>query len=179
MQFQDFEDLTCVGIVLAPHGLKGELRVRPLTDTPEYYLKQTSFVVETAETMRQFRVREMVFRQDLWNIRFEGVDTRTKAGSLKSARLLLPDEQLRPLVAGEVFLHKIVGCRVEDSKGEVLGNISGTLETGANLVYEVKGGTHEFLVPDSPGIVLDLDVEARRMVIEPIPGLMENEAGDQ
>ena len=47
------------------------------------------------------------------------------------------------------------------------------LETGANLVYEVKYQGKEFLIPDAPGVVLELDLETRKLVIDPVPGLFD------
>ena len=49
------------------------------------------------------------------------------------------------------------------------------LETGANLVYEVEYQGKEFLIPDAPGVVLELDLEARKLVIDPVPGLFDDD----
>ena len=51
------------------------------------------------------------------------------------------------------------------------------LETGANLVYEVEHQGKEFLIPDAPGVVLELDLETRRLVIDPVPGLFDDVGG--
>ena len=80
---------------------------------------------------------------------------------------------MRPLEANEFFLHKIIGCRVEDQKGRILGKITDILETGANNVYEVSDGSSVFLVPDVPHVVLEMNVETKRMVIDPLPGLID------
>ena len=84
----------------------------------------------------------------------------------------MPDNHLRPLEANEFFLHKIIGCRVEDQKGQILGKIIDILETGANNVYEVSDGSSVFLVPDVPHVVVEINVETKRMVIDPLPGLI-------
>ena len=91
---------------------------------------------------------------------------------LKGCRLLLSDDQLKPLESNEVFVHQIIGCRVEDQKGRILGEITDFLETGANNVYEVSNGSSAFLVPDVPHVVLELNVETKRMIIDPLPGLI-------
>ena len=86
--------------------------------------------------------------------------------------MLLPDDKLRPLESNEVFTHEIIGCQVEDQKGRILGKITDILETGANNVYEVSDGSSVFLVPDVPHVVLEMNVETKRMVIDPLPGLI-------
>ena len=84
----------------------------------------------------------------------------------------MPDDRLRPLQSNEFFLHQILGCRVEDQKGQILGEITDILETGANNVYEVSNGSSAFLVPDVPHVVLELNIETKRMIIDPLPGLI-------
>ena len=111
-----------------------------------------------------------------WIVLFEEIDSRTAAEKLKSCRLLLPDDQLRPLESSEVFVHQLIGCSVEDKNGRFLGEISDVLETGANNVYEVRNGKSSFMIPDVPHVVLELDVESRRMKIDPLPGLIEETA---
>ena len=70
------------------------------------------------------------------------------------------------------FCTKIIGCSVEDQKGRILGKITDILETGANNVYEVTNGSSVFLVPDVPHVVLEMNVETKRMIIDPLPGLI-------
>ena len=86
--------------------------------------------------------------------------------------MLLPDDQLKPLESNEIFVHEIIGCRVEDQRGKILGEITDFLETGANNVYEVSNGSSAFLIPDVPHVVLELNVETKRMIIDPLPGLI-------
>ena len=108
-----------------------------------------------------------------WIILFEGINSRNDAEALKGCRLLLRDDHLRPLEANEFFFHEIIGCNVEDQKGRILGEITDILETGANNVYEVSNGSSAFLVPDVPHVVLELNIETQKMVIDPLPGLID------
>ena len=110
--------------------------------------------------------------KNCWIILYEEINSRNDAEVLKCCRLLLPDDQLRPLKSNEVFVHQIIGCRVEDQKGRILGEITDFLETGANNVYEVSDGSSVFLVPDVPHVVVEINVETKRMVIDPLPGLI-------
>ena len=54
-----------------------------------------------------------------------------------------------------------------------MGKISDFLETGANTVYEVQNATSNFMVPDVPHVVLELNLEAQQMIIDPLPGMIE------
>jgi 16S rRNA processing protein RimM len=63
---------------------------------------------------------------------------------------------------------------VYDRQGQDYGVVKGGFETGANLIYEVQHQGKEYMIPDAPGVVLELDLEARRMVIDPVPGLIDD-----
>jgi 16S rRNA processing protein RimM len=66
---------------------------------------------------------------------------------------------------------------VESTTGEPLGTIFQVVETGANDVYEVRHEGRTFLVPVVPHIVISVDTEAQKVVIDPIPGLLDEELG--
>ena len=89
--------------------------------------------------------------------------------------MLIADTRLRPLDEDEFFLHRLPGCRVYDQHGEDFGVVIRGIETGANLVYEVEYLGKEFLIPDAPGVVLELDLETRKLVIDPVPGLFDDD----
>ena len=169
----DYGHLTWIGTVLGPHGLKGEVRVRPLTDTPKYYLQEKEFLLESGEGLKRVEVLEIQFHKDICIIRLSGLETSDQAKALKCKRLLIADTRLRPLDEDEFFLHRLPGCRVYDQHGKDFGIVVRGLETGANLVYEVEYQGKEFLIPAAPGVVLELDLETRKLVIDPVPGLFD------
>ena len=168
----DHNEYTWIASVVGVHGIKGAVKARYVTDTPDYYLKEKVFFLEKAGSLSTLKIIRINQSKNCWIILFEEISSRNDAEVLKGCRLLLPDNQLRPLESNEVFVHKIIGCRVEDQKGQILGEITDILETGANNVYEVSNGRSAFLVPDVPHVVLELNVETQRMIIDPLPGLI-------
>ena len=174
---RNYPDLTWLGTVLGAHGMNGEIKVRPETDDPEYYLETPALFVETVMSLNHLDVEEIHLQKGQWLVAFAGVTSRVEAEAFKNARLLLPDEQLKPLAPGEHFQHRIQGCQVASTTGEPLGTISRVIETGANDVYEVRHEGRAFLVPVVPHIVISVDTEAQKVVIDPIPGLLDEESG--
>jgi len=170
--YNDYDELTWIATIVGAHGIKGAVRARYVTDTPDYYLKEKVLFLEKAGSLSALNIIRINQANNCWIILFEEFNSRNDAEALKGCRLLLPDNQLKPLESDEVFVHQIIGCRVEDQKGVILGKITDFLETGANNVYEVSNGNSAFLVPDVPHVVLDLNVETRRMIIDPLPGLI-------
>ena len=174
--FKDYDELTWVATIVGPHGINGAVKVKYFTETPDYYLNVEIFFLEADGQLQSLKVLQIRSAKSGWIILFEDVDSRNTAENLKGCRLLLPDDQLRPLESSEVFVHQLIGCSVEDKNGRFLGEISDVLETGANNVYEVRNGKNSFMIPDVPHVVLELDVESRRMKIDPLPGLIEETA---
>ena len=170
--YYDHDEHTWIATVVGAHGIKGAVRARYFTDTPDYYLKEKVFFLEKEEILSSLNIISFNKSKNCWIILFDEIHSRSDAEVIKGCRLLLPDNHLRPLEANEFFFHKIIGCRVEDQKGRILGKITDILETGANNVYEVSDCSSVFLVPDVPHVVLEMNVETKRMVIDPLPGLI-------
>ena len=170
--YNDYKEHTWIATIVGVHGIKGAVRARYLTNTPDYYLKENTLFLEKAGILSALNVLRINQSKNFWIILFDQIHSRNDAELIKGCRLLLPDDHLRPLEVNEFFLHKIIGCRVEDQKGRILGKIIDILETGANNVYEVRDGSSVFLIPDVPHVILEMNVETKRMVIDPLPGLI-------
>ena len=170
--YNDYDEHTWIATIVGAHGIKGAVRARYVTDTPDYYLKEKVLFLEKSGSLSALNIIRINQSKNCWIILFEEINSRNDADVLKGCRLLLPDDQLKPLESNEVFVHQIIGCRVEDQKGRILGEITDFLATGANNVYEVSNGSSAFLVPDVPHVVLELNIETKRMIIDPLPGLI-------
>ena len=169
----DRDSLVCIGKVVEPHGLKGELKVWPFTDEPEYYAGLTEVILDAGKGLRVYPVRSIRGKGRQWLFSLEGVDERNGATALKGAEVLLEQARLKPLEPGQYFMDDLVGCEVVDPHGHSLGRVRGVIETGANLVLEVtcRGGVT--LVPMTDEVMREVDVAARRIRIAPLPGMFE------
>lgn len=103
----------------------------------------------------------------------EGIADRTTAESLVRARVLVAAAALPPLAEHEFYYHEIEGFRVETDDGQPLGDVVETFSTGANDVWVVRGAGREHLIPVIADVVRSIDREARRIVITPLPGLLD------
>jgi len=170
--YNDYDGHTWIATIVGAHGIKGAVRARYVTNTPDFYLKEKKLFLEKAGSLSALNIIRINQSKNCWIILIEEINSRNDAEMLKGCRLLLPDGQLKPLESNEVFVHQIIGCRVEDQKGRILGKITDLLETGANNVYEISNGSSSFLIPDVPHVVLELNVETKKMIIDPLPGLI-------
>jgi 16S rRNA processing protein RimM len=108
-------------------------------------------------------------------VQLSGVDTIEAAQALRGQLLHVPADEVARPKRGEYFWHEIVGLPVETEDGRELGTIAEILRTGANDVYVVRGPLGEVLVPAIAHVVRKIDVEAGRVIIRPMPGLLPGE----
>jgi 16S rRNA processing protein RimM len=153
-----------VGRVLAPFGIKGELKVQPLTDNAERFLpgsrlhagRKPVIVAHTREARGFFYVT------------FEGHPDRTSVEHFRNVLLQVPEGDLPLLPEGAYYRFQVIGLTVVDRAGVTIGTLEGIIDTGANDVYRVRtpeGG--ELLLPALVDVVLDVDLEAGRMTVDP------------
>jgi 16S rRNA processing protein RimM len=170
-----------VGRVTRPHGLRGEVRVEIHTDSPERFARYKRVYLAPARPERGLLVAsEGVayvleghrFHQNAVLLKLKGVDDRTQAEALRELWVWIPAADAAPLRDGDLFVHQLMYMRVTTVDGEPLGEIVDVIETGANLVYVVRGPRGEILLPDTDEVVLDIDLEAGQMTVHLIDGLV-------
>ena len=98
--FCDYDDLTWFATIIGAHGIKGAVRVKFFTETPDYYLSVKIFFMENAGQLLPLKVSRILPTKKGWIIFFDEIDSRNAAENIKGCRLLLPDEQLKPLETG-------------------------------------------------------------------------------
>lgn len=106
-------------------------------------------------------------------VRFAGVRDRNAAEVLRGRTLLMRASEARPLEDDEYFLHDLVGLEVFTAAGERVGRVTELYEAGPGHYLAVNDGERERLVPFIGAIVREVHLEARRIVIEPPPGLLD------
>jgi 16S rRNA processing protein RimM len=103
----------------------------------------------------------------------DGYASATAAESLVGAEVCIDTADLPPLRPDEVYHRDLIGLRVETVDGRPLGVVDGVLSTGGNDVCVVRDGAKEHLIPLIADVVRQIDLAGGRLVIEPIPGLLD------
>jgi len=159
------DGFVAVGRVLGPFGLKGELKVQPLTDNPRRIAPRARlYAGELKVTV--VSVREA---QGYTYVTFKGFRDRTSVEPLRHALLQVPETELPQLAEGEYYRYQLIGLSVVDRGGAVLGVLEEIIETGANDVYRVRGETGDVLLPALDDVVVSIDLASRTMVVDPPP----------
>jgi 16S rRNA processing protein RimM len=169
-----------VGRVLRPHGIRGELRVEVVTDFPERLDQHAVFYLappNAPESVQSYPVQGMRWHKGVLLLKLVGCDDRNAADGLRGKLVQIPIEDAVPLEEGEYYHFEMSGVRVETEGGEQLGRVVEVLSTRANDVYVVRGPGGELLLPAVEGVVRELDVEGRRMVVRLLPGMQQGDKG--
>ena len=168
-------ELVVIGEVTRPHGVRGEVRVAPLTDDPRRFVRVRECVLwDTARDRRdRYRVTAARLHGDGVLLTLEGCESPEAARQLVGRLVALPRGEALPLPAGSFYPWQIEGARVTTDDGREVGTVVGIERTGAQDLWVVRDGAREHLVPAVADIVLEVDLTARRVVIRPPQGLLE------
>jgi 16S rRNA processing protein RimM len=147
-----------IGRVVAPRGVRGELKVAIQTDTPERFLRTSR--VFLGEERRVYTVRSARLHQGHALVRLAGIETRNDAEPWRDAYVYVALEDAIPLEEDEYYHHQIEGLRVRTTKAEDLGRVVEVLQTGANDVWVVRGRGGEVLIPALKDVILGVDLDA-------------------
>lgn len=165
------DERVAVGRVLGAHGVRGELRVEPLTDDPRRFRKlATLSVAGQAHSILSVRISK-----DLLLLRLEGVETRDAASALRGEYLYIPLSEAAELPDGAYYHFQLLGLRVRTTEGREIGKVVEVLERPANDVYVVRGPDGDVLVPALKEVVDSIDIQEGWMTVQPVPGLLSVE----
>jgi 16S rRNA processing protein RimM len=171
---QSKSEWATIGKVVALFGVRGELKVRMLTDIPNRFAElDTIYVGEmyTRHTIESVRP----YKGDMILLKLAGFDDATSAELLRDADLYIPLNQLAKLPPDSYYQHDILGLRVFTLDDKPLGTIVDIIVTGSNDVYSIKtpAGTQQ-LIPAIKDVIKQIDLIRHTMHIDPIPGLLDN-----
>lgn len=165
-----------IGQITGPHGVRGELKLRPLTDYPERFL--------TMESLSLYRDKQSVGTYKLLGVRtapsrgsylvtLDGVVSMDQAEVLRGCTVeILPHERV-PLEEGEYWSSDLIGCDAFDENGSRLGTVKDVTEGGSRLLLIVDDDGKTHAIPAVPEYLLDADPPARRVTLRLIEGLWE------
>ena len=155
-----------VGLIERPVGLKGEIKARPLTDYPQRFDPGATVYVDA----RPRTIRSSRWHKDRVYFRLDGIAGREQAEALRGLLVEITDGEIPE--EGAWYIDQIEGMAVETSDGRALGSVSEVLQTGANDVYVVsREGARDLLIPALRDVILEIDADAGRMVVDLPDGL--------
>jgi 16S rRNA processing protein RimM len=165
------EDLVVLGKIVSVHGVKGDVKVYSFTDPIDNVLDYPRWTLKRDNEVKQVELVSGRLQGKVVVAKLKGLDDREVARSFAGFEILVPRGELPELAPGEFYWSQLVGLKVIDQVGQLLGMIDQLFETGANDVMVVKPCTgsldqRERLLPYTEQCVLSIDLAAGEMRVD-------------
>ncbi len=165
-----------VGKVVNTHGIKGEVKVIRITDFEERFSNGSKLYWVSKDGSEKILLEVDGHRRhknfDL--VHFKGYNSINDVEKLKEGMLKISEDDLMDLEENEYYYHEIIGCTVFTMDGQELGRIKEVLAPGANDVWVVgRTGKKDVLIPYIEEVVKEVHIQDKKIVIEPMEGLLD------
>lgn len=158
------------GKIVTTHGIRGEVKIMPYTDTPELLCEFDRLFM--GKDKAEIYIDRARVAKNMVIAKIEGVDTVEAAEKYRNKVLFMHRDDLE-LDEDTYFIQDLIDMEVKDAdSGFVYGKITDVLQNGANDVYVIKGD-REYLVPAIPDVVISTDIDSNIMLIRPLEGLFD------
>jgi 16S rRNA processing protein RimM len=163
------DEQIAIGKIVAAVGLRGEVKVYPYSDNAERFAPGAELFADD----RPVRIEGARFVKNVPILKFDGVEDRTGAESLRGLSLFINARALRPLPEGEWYVRDLIGCAVYDETERRLGVVLDVRQNGAQDLYEIAASDgRTFLLPAVEAFVLRVDVSAKCITARVPDGLL-------
>ena len=172
-----------VGMIRNAQGIRGEVVVEPLTDTPDIVFapgrrvlvgdRSGNAPLDTRGLPSSLTVDSAKPFKGGFIVKFSDVADRNAAELLRGRYLLAPFEELEPPAPGEVYLHDLIGMHVELDSGQHVGEVTSYYELPQGLTLDVATAAGSVLVPYRPEVIELTDADARKIIVKSDVGLFE------
>ncbi|MHB0975603.1 MAG: ribosome maturation factor RimM [Candidatus Aquicultorales bacterium] len=168
------EDYVTIGQLLRARGTKGEVDVLSLTDFPERFaVGLRVFLIPPLPDKRELVIKAVGHQPKRLVLAFEGIETRSEIEKLRGRYIAVPPEEVAELPADSYWIDDLIGLEVVTAAGETIGTVKEVIQGTAHDVYVVAGPEGEKLVPAVAEVVKEIDIENGKILIEPLPGLLD------
>ncbi|SHD76992.1 ribosome maturation factor RimM [Schnuerera ultunensis] len=166
-------DYIKVGWIMNTHGIKGELKVYPLTDDINRFSRlETAYL---GEDKLKVEIEEVKYNKGLAILKFKEFNDINEVLSFKENYIFIDEEDKMDLPNGHYYIFEIIDCIVFDTKGEEVGTVVDVIQSASNDIYVVKNfeKDKEYLIPAVKEFFVNIDIPKKKIIIDPIKGMIE------
>ena len=176
MPTQKITEWATIGKIVAPFGLRGQLKVSSLTDIPDRFAQLDA--VYLSPDYELYTIKEVrPYKGTMVLLKIEGIANATAAEALRDRDLCIPVNELSKLPPDLYYQHDILGLSVAKLDGRPVGTIVDIMPTTGNDVYVIKAPDgKQFLIPAVKAMIKQVDLIRRVMYIDPISGLLDDDS---
>lgn len=165
-----------IGKITNTHGVKGEVKIIPLTDNPERYSKLKKLFIEGKNGLEEYSVDSVKYFKGWVIVKFKEVNDMETAEALKGLVVKIDRANAVKLPKGSYFICDILESEVYEENGNKLGVLKDIIQTGSNDVYIVRDENNkELLIPALKSVVNEISIENKRITVTLPKGLVDDE----
>ncbi len=169
------KDYLELGQIVGTHGVKGEIRINPWCDSPDFAKKFKSVYFDS---LGRDNVKVVSSRPhgNIILMKLENVNTVEEAQALRNKILYIKRADAK-LPQGSWFIEELIGCKAYDADdgNKLYGTVTDVLSTGANDVWQITDNNgQEYLIPSIKEVVIDVDVAENTVKIRPLKGIFDD-----
>ncbi len=171
-----------LGTIVKPKGFRGGISVVHVPENLKNLKKGSVVLAGLSENFaEEYTVDSWKNRNGKAIVKFIGIDSEADAGTLKEFGIYADSEKIRFIDDDKHFISEIIGCKVSDSEGKLLGEVTDVWKLPGNDVWLVETKDGDLPVPVIDDVVKEIDIKEKIIRINLIPGLLElldNRKGD-
>lgn len=166
-------EYTIVGKIINSHGIKGEVKVYPLTHDIERFSNLK--VAYLGDEKIKVEINGVKYHKGIPIIKFKEFDDINDIMKFKDMNLYVDEKHKIVLPKDHYFIYDLINCQVFDVTGNNLGYISNVIQAASNDVYVITdiANNKEYLVPVVKQFVKQVDIQNKKIIIDPIEGMIE------
>ena len=168
------ENMLRVGVITSTHGVRGEVKVFPTTDDAKRFKQLEKVLLTGGKESLELEIENVRFFKNLVILKFKGYDNINDVETWRQRELMITRDQAVPLEPDEYFVADLIGLQIVDENEQPVGELKDVMFTGANDVYVISlPSGKELLLPAIRDCILNVDLEAGKMKVHILDGLMD------
>ena len=168
------ETFVSIGRIVRPHGIRGEVKVTPLTDWPERIKEYGSLYMERGEGGGKWvEIEKGRVQGNQVILKISRIDDKKVAESLRGAELKIQGDKIIPPPEGSYYIFDLIGLEVTTTEGKRIGSVVDILRMPAQDVYVVDANGREVLIPAVKAFIKRVDIQGGEIVIRVVEGLLD------
>ena len=162
-----------IGQIVNTFGIKGWVKVNPFTDDPERFQELNNVLVVKNKELINMQIEEVKFHKNVILVKFKGIEDINMAEKYKGCYIKIKREDARKLPKDTYFIADLIGMKVYDDEGNLLGTLEDIYNNKIHDIYVVKNDLgKQILLPSTKEVIKEIDMERDRIIVHLIDGLL-------
>ena len=162
-----------IGQIVNTFGIKGFVKINPFTDDLERFEELKSVFVVKNKELIEMQIEEVKYHKHLVLVKFKGIEDINMAEKYKGCYIKIKRENARKLPEDTYFIADLIGIKVYDENGNLLGKVDDIYNNKSTDIYVIKDDLgKQILLPSTKEVIKQIDVDEEKMVVHLINGLV-------